>query len=102
MKNFNRCNAIPHGDHGSKHRELAQHTHSSESHAFTHTLRRKTPTAYQLIGYHILQEKIQHPGWDSNPHLSNIGDKLTWPRAHAVSDPLSYRHGGLVVKASAS
>ena len=34
-----------HGHHGSKRRELAQHTHSRGSHAFTHTL---TVTSTQL------------------------------------------------------
>ena len=36
MKNFNSCSS--HGQHGSKRRELAQHTHSRGSHSFTHTL----------------------------------------------------------------
>ena len=35
MKNFHRRNS--HGHHGSKRCELAQHTHSGGSHAFTHT-----------------------------------------------------------------
>ena len=45
MKNFNRRNS--HGHHGSKCRELAQHAHSSGSHAFTHTL---SPTQLQPSG----------------------------------------------------
>ena len=36
MKNFTRRNSD--GHHGSKRRELAQHSHSRGSHAFTHTL----------------------------------------------------------------
>ena len=36
MKNFNRRSSY--GHHGSKRRELMQHSHSRESHAFTHTL----------------------------------------------------------------
>ena len=36
MKNFNRRSSR--GNHGSKRRELVQHTHSRGSHAFTHTL----------------------------------------------------------------
>ena len=36
MQNFNKRNS--HGHHGSKRRELAQHAHSSGSHAFTHIL----------------------------------------------------------------
>ena len=36
MKNFSRRNS--HGHHGSKRRDLAQHTHSHGSHAFTHAL----------------------------------------------------------------
>ena len=46
MKNFNRRNS--HGHHGSKRHELAQHTHFSGSHAFSHTL---TSTQLQPIGY---------------------------------------------------
>ena len=42
IKNFNRRNA--HGYHGSKRLELAQHAHSREWHAFTHTLLIKTVT----------------------------------------------------------
>ena len=41
MKKCNRRTS--HGHHGSKRRELAQHAHSRESHAFTHT-----PTSTQL------------------------------------------------------
>ena len=34
--------------------------------------------------HHILEEKIQRPGWDLNrPAPSNIGDTLAWPRARA-------------------
>ena len=36
MKNFDRRSS--HGHHGSNRRELAQHAHSHESHAFIHTL----------------------------------------------------------------
>ena len=45
MKNFNRRDS--HGHHGSKRRELAQHTHSCGSHAFTHA---RTSTQLQPCG----------------------------------------------------
>ena len=44
IKNFNRRD--PHGHHGSKCRELAQHAHSHGSHAFTHT---RTSTTISII-----------------------------------------------------
>ena len=52
----------------------------------------KTTDSLPANRYHIILLKIQRPGWELNPYSrSHIGDKITWPRAHAASDPLSYR-----------
>ena len=57
--------------------------------------RRKPQTAGPLIVITYLEEKIQRPGRESNPHPPTlVHDKLAWPRARAASHPLSYRPPG--------
>ena len=58
MMNINRCNS--HGHHGSKRRELAQHAHSSGSHAFTHTLTSTVTTTLCKAPAQLLQNLESH------------------------------------------
>ena len=95
MKSFNRRDS--HGNHGSKHRELAQHAHSHGSHSFAHTL-----TSTQL---HPRGAKRQlsysfsvHAG---SFRLSVIHRTLTWTTGSLSCVPYviilvrAYTHGGL-------
>ena len=51
----------------------------------------KTPDSLPTNRYHTLARRKSNIPDGNRTLTSNIGDKLAWPRAHAASDPLSYR-----------
>ena len=77
MKNFNRRNSHMSSYYGSKHRELAQHAHSSGSHAFSYTL---TSTQLQPRGAKRPAQLL--------PNLeSNFYSEGTWERGSKPEYP---------------